>query len=263
MKTYYIYLVIIWHPKYTLYYVGKHSWFGSGKDPLYEGSCTYRFYKKWLSDYAHNVRVLEYTTQETTDEREGYWIKRCLSKHGSFLFGTNTPAGTKRSWLDEFGKGYCLNGHWGHSDLAKAMLTPEAISASHRTHVETGQQTKFMVHSAASSKEAQLKSLCSRIENGSLHRAQKLATVAAHTEEAKLKRLVTLKNNARKCKVVAPDGDIFVGCQSEVSEFLCEKCGQVVKFHRLNEILNGKLKSPWSPRWGILKGFTFEQCIKS
>lgn len=195
MKTRYVYLTAIDHPRYgLLYYVGQHSWDGEGPDPDYFGSCQYRYYRSWLSKYWHRTRVILYTTKETTDKIEQYFINKCLRKHGSFIKGTKVNADI--TWLSQFHYGTCLNGRISNMEQ---LRTSEAIIKGNLTKWDnmSEQQRKFkMDHMRSFKTEDSIKRM---IKNMPWEQ-----------------RSISRKKSARR--VLLSDG--FIGCSSEVLEHL-------------------------------------------
>ena len=73
--THYVYLTTIYSSIGEFYYIGKHSWKGSGIDPYYYGSG--KILKNYLKKHGNtkvDCRILkEYTTEEESYEGEFFW----------------------------------------------------------------------------------------------------------------------------------------------------------------------------------------------
>lgn len=136
MKVTYLYLTLCKFNGKTLHYVGSHTCDSSklslrGVDESYFGSCCFP-----SNDLiSRRVIVIKEHSQYTASEKE--LIIKALNKYGSYYKGSYYR-GKRRSYLDRFQVGTCLNKHWqtleqcDRRDANKAITKEQRTQAAHK-----------------------------------------------------------------------------------------------------------------------------------
>ena len=252
-------MTYIYLNKYPLgyLYVGSHTWKGEGIDSNYHGSSRIARSLGWLPT---EQKILEVVSSKRRFIAEKEWIEKYCQEYGIAdcalcRYPPNSRVKAINEWIKKFKSGgLMLNLHAepGGWMYAQANHTKESYIKAITTRKERGFNNVRKAIDARI-KESYIKAVTTRCKNGTQQMAQRAATAARD------KAVTTRCKNGTQYKCISPDGEVAIGSNSQINNFVRIKGIEVRVDGWLSRIHNGSLKSPVRILKGKLKGFIISQ----